>query len=159
MNFHSLLDATVRPQNPEAPDRPVSLTKDASVALGYRLAEIRPRRKLQEKRILWLLAAGAVAAAAVHLVHELQVKLNAGAFLRQAELAQQQGNRQQAAIYLSGYLGYKPEDAAILTRYAILLDELATAPKSRRRAVLALEQALRREPRNEDLRRRAATAE
>ncbi|HEV3117938.1 MAG TPA: tetratricopeptide repeat protein, partial [Gemmataceae bacterium] len=127
--------------------------------MGYRLAEIRPRRKLQEKRILWLLAAGAVAAAAVHLVHEFQVKRNAGAFLRQADLAEQQGNRQHAAGYLSGYLGYKPEDAATLRRYAILLDELATAPKSRRRAALALEHALRREPRNEDLRRRAATAE
>src|SRR5260370_20092159 len=123
MNFHSLLDATVRPQNPEATSKPVSLTKDSSLALGYRLAEIRPRRKLQEKRILWLLAAGAVVAAAVHFLHEFQVKRNAGAFLRQADLAEQQGNRQHAARYLSGYLGHKPQKAATLTRYHMSLDD------------------------------------
>src|SRR5437879_11951524 len=102
MNFHSLLNAGVCPQNPDAIDKAVLVTKDASRALGYRLAEIRPRRRLQEKRILWLLAVGAVVAAAVHFVHDFQVKRNAGAFLRQADLAEQQGNRKQAASYLSG---------------------------------------------------------
>ena len=50
----------------------------------------------------------------------------------------------------------KPEDASTRTRYALLLDDLATSPKARLRAVQALEQALQHEPRNEKLRRRVA---
>jgi predicted Zn-dependent protease len=71
-----------------------------------------------------------------------------------ADRAEAQGKPAQAAAYLSRYLGYAPEDAAILVRYATLLDNLAASAKSRSSAVYALEAALRRDPRNEAVRRR-----
>src|SRR2546426_3546561 len=162
MHAQQFLDAVQHLQNPGVRGNTVPATDAGEPSpLSSRLQSTgsRPKRKLQERRILLLVTAAAVLAVGIHFLHEFQIKRNVRAFLRQADLAEGQGNQQQAAAYLSGYLGYKPEDASTRTRYALLLDDLATSPKARLRAVQALEQALQHEPRNEKLRRRVAKTE
>src|SRR5690606_13894485 len=55
---------------------------------------------------------------------------------------------------LKSYLTLRPEDTEVLARYGRLIDQRAETTEQRIRAMLTLEQVLRRDPGREDLRRR-----
>ncbi len=113
-------------------------------------------RKLNLRFLAGLTVTGLVLGAGVVGMHELQARRSAGWLLKRAETAETKGDLKQAQTYLERYLAYRPTDDQALARYAQLLDQTAQTPRERLRAVLALEQALRRQPDREDLRLRIA---
>jgi tetratricopeptide (TPR) repeat protein len=114
------------------------------------------QRTLNVRLLFWTLGTIVVVATAVHVVHTLQVRRNASAYLRQADLAFQEGNLPRAATFLSQYLSFEPGDTEALTKYGLTLDQAAKKPATRARAVQVLEQVLRRDPDRHDIRERLA---
>jgi tetratricopeptide (TPR) repeat protein len=114
------------------------------------------RRIFRLGRAAVLLAAVVLGGGSVHLLHAFQVRRNAGALLEQAGQAKAAGDFVRAADYYGRYLGFRPDDAAALAEYGLALDRLAATPRQRLRAFLALDQAVRRDPGRDDVRRRAA---
>ncbi|MCC6417051.1 MAG: tetratricopeptide repeat protein [Gemmataceae bacterium] len=112
------------------------------------------RRRLNVRLLVWTVGAIAVSAAGTHLLHGFQVRRNADALLRQAERSVTDGQLFKAATYYRHYLAYEPDDTAALAEYARTLDRLARSRAARLRAVLVMEQTLRRNPALHDLRER-----
>lgn len=109
-------------------------------------------RTLNKKFFFCLLGATLVVAGVVHGVHALQARRSARGLLLQAERAEKKGNFKLAAGYLNRYLFYIPDDTDALARYGLALDTLG--PKARQRALLTLEQVLRRDPERTEVRRK-----
>jgi tetratricopeptide (TPR) repeat protein len=112
------------------------------------------RRHINGKFLIILVATIAVLGTGTHFLHGFQVQRHAEAFLQQADREEQAENLRQAKDYLYRYLLHRPNDASARTRYATLLDQLATTDRDRVAAYSALEQAVRLDPDNEALRRR-----
>ncbi len=112
------------------------------------------RRKLHVVRLLWLAAGLTVFSIGTHFLHGYQVQRNAGRLLEQATHAEETGQLHEAAEYLGRYLGLAPDDSAALTRFSLLLAKLAHTPQARLRASFTLEQALRRDPEQREVRRK-----
>src|SRR5437899_477380 len=88
----------------------------------------------------------------VYGVHRVQVRRNAGALLAQANREEEQGRPDGAARYLARYLAFTPHDGEALTRYGLLLAELAPTPGARINAFLVLDRALENQPDRDDAR-------
>ncbi|MBY0522441.1 MAG: tetratricopeptide repeat protein [Gemmataceae bacterium] len=112
------------------------------------------RRKLNLHLLLWCLAGLLAMGVGTHFLHAYQVHRNAGILLRQADVAEEQGQLAESADYLSRYLGLVPDDAVVLANYGLALAKLAKTPRARCEAFFALEQGLRRAPDRDDVRRR-----
>ncbi|MFZ1007819.1 MAG: tetratricopeptide repeat protein, partial [Candidatus Sulfotelmatobacter sp.] len=114
------------------------------------------KRKFNVKFFLWLLGATTVVVTVFHGVHLLQARQTASGLLRMADQAEAKGNLQKARDYLGRYLKFVPENTEALARVGLILDKQAVKdPKLRERALLVLDQVLRREPGRGDLRRKA----
>jgi tetratricopeptide (TPR) repeat protein len=107
------------------------------------------------KAVLILLASAGVLVTAVHFLHAFQMERNAQAVLEQARQAEQEGEWQHQAEYLSTYLGLVPTDADARGTYALLLRKQAKSRETMKLAYEQLESALLRAPQREDLRRAA----
>jgi tetratricopeptide (TPR) repeat protein len=119
-------------------------------------AKLTGNRRVNRWALLILTVAVLVAAGGVYFVHGWQVQRNARGLYEQAEQAQREGNARQAADYLQHYLGMVPEDTEALTKYGLLLNQLAKKPREYQKALNVLEQVLRRDEGNEEVRRAAA---
>ncbi|MCI0682563.1 MAG: tetratricopeptide repeat protein [Gemmataceae bacterium] len=98
----------------------------------------------------------AILAAGAHLLHGYQVKRNARILFDQAQKAEERGDLARAIDYVRRYRGLAPHDDEALAKLGMLLADPAIA-KTRKQALQAyfvLEQALRRQPGRDDLRRR-----
>jgi tetratricopeptide (TPR) repeat protein len=113
------------------------------------------RRRLRVRLLLWTLAGLAVCAAAVHALHNYQVRRNAGTILRQADHAVEQEQYPQALTLLTHYLTCVPGDVEAQAKLAVVQDRLARTRPQKVRALALLEQVLRRAPQRADLRPRA----
>ena len=106
-----------------------------------------------------VLVAGAVAGG-VLLLHRFQTSRNAGSIATQARRKLQAGDVDAAAGLFARYLALRPDDAAVLVEYAhMLLDKAPTRTRSRpflERTYFATEEALRKRPDLDALRRRVA---
>jgi cellulose synthase operon protein C len=111
------------------------------------------RRQIKLKFLAQMLLTLVVLGVGVHFLHAFQVKRNAAAFLLRADEAEEEKDYAKSLNYLRRYLGFHPNDSETLARYALLLDKEA-APQARFRAFLVLEEAVRRNPDREDVRRR-----
>ena len=111
-------------------------------------------RTLNLKFLAGLTVSGVVLGAGVIGLHELQAGRSAGWLLKKAGAAEKKGDLSRARSHLERYLAYKPKDIDALARYGQLLDETAKSPRERLKALLTLEQVLRREPTRQHLRRR-----
>jgi tetratricopeptide (TPR) repeat protein len=113
------------------------------------------KKMLNRKFLGILVLVVAVFAIGVYCLHSIQVSRNAGAYLTQAERAEQEGDLDQAIEHLSRYLVLKPGDTTALAKYALLLadEKIATNARARSHAVDLLEQVLRRDPSRADVRR------
>src|SRR5262245_49687044 len=100
----------------------------------------------------WALAIGLAVTAGVHLLHKVQLRRTAGAVLDQALAAEGQGRLDDAAFFLTQYLGCVPEDSDAWARYGMTLERVGTVP-ARLRALAAYEEVLRRQPGCHDVRR------
>src|SRR5579871_5748223 len=110
-------------------------------------------RRVNVKLLASLLGAILLFALGIHLLHGFQERRNATALLQQAERAAEAGQKEQAVAHLRTYLGFDPNDTDALTRYGMLLCQLAGNPNSRLQAMDVLEQVLRRDPSRVEIRR------
>jgi tetratricopeptide (TPR) repeat protein len=93
---------------------------------------------------------------AVHVVHGVQVKRNAGEFLFRADRAETEGRPRAAADCLGAYLRLRPDDADARTRFGLLLARLAESPRERQEACTVLEQVVQANNTRDDVRRELA---
>src|SRR5437588_12715053 len=84
----------------------------------------------------------------VHFLHAFQVQRNAGSLLTQARASEDKGDLSQAAEYYNRYLGFAPGDTDARARFGLLLahERFSSSAKIRVRALLVLDEVLRREP-------------
>jgi len=111
------------------------------------------RRTVNIKLVAILLLGALLFAGGVHLTHRLQEQRNASALLEQAQRAEDDGQKDQAVKHLRAYLGFVPNDTEALARYGRLLNQQAATPTARTQALLILEQVLRRDPTQHEIRR------
>ncbi len=91
---------------------------------------------------------------ALYVVHRWQAGRQAGAFVHQADVAEQQGDLGRAANYLRRYLVMRPGDVDARARLAMLMEETAVNAEEHFRAFLEMEEVLRQAPGRDDVRRR-----
>jgi tetratricopeptide (TPR) repeat protein len=111
------------------------------------------QRKVNVRFLGWTVAILLVAGTLVAVIHEIQVRRNAAALATRADEALTRGDLQQAVLYYNQYLSYEPDDTSALVRYGRTLRKLATTPEDQNQAFLILDQAVRRLPSDETLRR------
>jgi cellulose synthase operon protein C len=112
------------------------------------------KRRLNYKLVLSLLGGFAVAAIVVHFVHGYQLRRNAHRLLERAERALEEKKPEAALTYYAQYLGFVPDDADTVQKYARVLDTRVDTVADRVRLVLLMEQVLRVKPNEDDLRLR-----
>ncbi|HYV36734.1 MAG TPA: tetratricopeptide repeat protein [Gemmataceae bacterium] len=115
-------------------------------------------RRLNVKFLLTTLAALAVLGGAVHWVHGEQMRRNAGVICKQAERALERKDYAKAAELYRHYLNYQPDDAVATANWAAVLEKSATSSQARFKTYLLLEQVLRRQPGNLEVRQAAVQA-
>jgi tetratricopeptide (TPR) repeat protein len=104
----------------------------------------------------WLLVAVVALAAGIHLLHAVQVKRQAGAWLRRAHQARAAGLVLDCLTDLNRYLAYEPGDTDALVEYGLLLAGLNAPPRTQWQACAVLERALIRQPQHREARLRLA---
>jgi Flp pilus assembly protein TadD len=92
--------------------------------------------------------------AAAYGVRRQLIRRGIDGLVTRAERAAEAGDAATAEAMLRQYLAFRPTDAEALARLAILLADNARTPRRRMAAQQALEDAIRRSPDRDDLRRR-----
>jgi tetratricopeptide (TPR) repeat protein len=112
-------------------------------------------RKINGKLFLGLLVGTAVLAGAVFAIHVVQYQRIAQALLWQARRAEEQGQVERMARYLSRYLEFSPRDDLEKAHLAVVWsgEAFANAPRLRYRAVRLLDDVLAHDASRTDLRR------
>ena len=110
-------------------------------------------KKMNIRFALILVVSLVVAGVAIHFTHRYQVRRNAHHLLAEATRLEEAGEPRQAIDCLEQYLLFVPADTAARAQYALLVNALAVKPKEKMHAYLALNEALRRDPSRQDLRR------
>src|SRR6516165_3625191 len=103
------------------------------------------RRSVNARGLFVVLGTALVLGGAVHLLHAYQMRQNASGLAHQAERALARQELGKAAGYLDRYLSFVPDDTDALARYAEVLDRLAREVPGRGKALVHLEQVLRRD--------------
>src|SRR5262249_40373807 len=111
--------------------------------------------RIHLKAVLILVVSVAALVASVHFLHAYQMRRNARLVFEQAKEAEQTGQTEEEEEYLQWYLRLEPADAGARGRLGLLLRRTAQTPADRTKAFYVLEDALRRDPQREDLRREA----
>jgi tetratricopeptide (TPR) repeat protein len=111
-------------------------------------------RKVNVKLFRNLLIGTALLIGAVFLLHTFQSGRVRAALLWQAQRAEEQGQPERVAHYLSRYLEFAPEDLdeRVHLGQTLASESLATTAKARARAVFVLESVLARAPDRNDMR-------
>jgi tetratricopeptide (TPR) repeat protein len=115
-------------------------------------------------RLLLLLVAVVVGGiVGVFLLHRYQVNRNAGSLAKLARLRLSEGKKDEALMLFARYVNFRPEDDEAYGEFARLVLERAESPMANRgdisRAYSVLETAVRKNPADDDLRRRLAAFE
>ncbi|MBI3407710.1 MAG: tetratricopeptide repeat protein [Planctomycetes bacterium] len=109
-------------------------------------------RTLNVRLLLWTLGILLIAGVGLNFLHGHQVRRNTGALLVRGDEARRQGDLNQALDYYLQYLAFEPNDAVALEKYALALAEQAVSAADRVSAVFALDDLLRRNPDNHQIR-------
>jgi cellulose synthase operon protein C len=117
-------------------------------------------KRINLKFLLIFAAIVVVGAASIFFLRRYQVRRNAGNLASLAKQRLEEGKPAEAIMLYGRYIGLRPEDSAAFAEYAKLILARAEAPDATRsdlaRAYNTLETAVRRNPDNDDLRRRLA---
>jgi tetratricopeptide (TPR) repeat protein len=117
-------------------------------------------KRINLKFLLIFLTIVVVGAAGIFFLRRFQVRRNAGNLASLAKQRLEEGKPAEAIMLYGRYIGLRPEDSAAFAEYAKLILARADAPDATRndlaRAYNTLETAVRRNPDNDDLRRRLA---
>ncbi len=119
----------------------------------------RIRRRFNVRFAVILSAAAASLLAGIYFLHEYQLRRTAKVMLHKAEVAQQDGDMEEAQRFYTYYVNYVPDDAATYSKLAMLIADQAEAHSNRRaylRAFFMLEQAARGDTTNLEVLRRLA---
>jgi tetratricopeptide (TPR) repeat protein len=113
------------------------------------------RRKINYRLLLWLFSGIVVLTGGLFAVHYFQWQRIARALLWQADRAEEQGQTERMARYLTRYREFVPDDRESAARLGkVLAGETFVANfRARRRAVSLLENVLSGDPNRADLRR------
>jgi len=115
--------------------------------------------RLNIRLILILSASCLLLSTAVFFLQRWQVARHASGLLRRADLAEEAGETQKAVSLLGRYLQHRPQDGQAFARLALMLEESTQGRMLHRdeyhRTQQVLEKAIRLDPGNEQLRRRA----
>lgn len=111
-------------------------------------------RRLNLKFLVAIVLVIGLLGAGVFAMRGYRVERLAESLLKQAEEFEYAGKREGVEYALKSYLTLRPEDTKVLARYGRLLDQHAETPEQRLQAMLMLEQVLRRDPDEDELRRR-----
>jgi tetratricopeptide (TPR) repeat protein len=115
------------------------------------------RRRIQAKPLAALLVLVGLIGVGVHFLHGFQVNANADSLLTRADEVEE-SEPAKAAGFLRQYIGLVPDDLEARQRYAFLLDEIATTPRAKFNAFLALEQVLQKDSSRDKVRRASLQA-
>jgi tetratricopeptide (TPR) repeat protein len=115
-------------------------------------------------RLLLLLVAVVVGGiVGVFLLHRYQVNRNAGSLAKLARLRLSEGKKDEALMLFARYVNFRPDDDKAYGEFARLVLERAESPMANRgdvsRAYSVSETAVRKNPDDDDLRRRLAAFE
>ncbi|HYV35442.1 MAG TPA: tetratricopeptide repeat protein [Gemmataceae bacterium] len=106
------------------------------------------------KALAILIVTPMVLGGGLYFLHAFQVKRNARDLYDRALQMEKEGKVSEAVMVLEQYLGMAPHDDLALAKFGVMLAQDAKNPRARERAVLVLDQVLRRDPNREDLRRK-----
>jgi len=99
----------------------------------------------------------------VLLLHRFQVNRNAGSLAKLARLRLSEGKKDESLMLFARYVNFRPEDHEAYGEFARLVLERAESPMANRgdisRAYSVVETAVRKNPDDDDLRRRLAVFE
>ena len=117
-------------------------------------------KRINLRFLLILIAVVVAGTAGIFFLRRFQVSRNAGNLATQAKARLKEGKTAEAIMLYSRYIGLRPEDSDAYAEYARLMLARAEAPDATRndmaRAYNSLEAAVRRNPDDDDLRRRLA---
>jgi tetratricopeptide (TPR) repeat protein len=115
-------------------------------------------KRLNVKLLAWLAASSVILVAGVYVLHGWQIKRTAAVLKREAEAAKKENDLELAVRKYGDYLHYSGGDPEAQVTYALLTAEIAEGPdatwRERRNAFNALDEALRRDPTNDEVRRK-----
>lgn len=115
------------------------------------------------RAVLLLVAVVVGGIVGVFLLHRFQVNRNAGSLTKLARLRLSEGKKDEALMLFARYVNFRPEDDQAYAEFARLVLERAESPMASRadisRAYSVLEAAVRKNPDDDDLRRRLAAFE
>lgn len=164
VEYGSWVDTTQ--ENTTAPRGDLSVHRPPrSVTAGSPSAHLRSRATGEVKRVNYRLLLGliiglAVLGGAVLGLHRLQVNRNAGNLAALARQRLKQGKTGEALGLFARYLGLRPNDVAVQREYAELVLgqslEIGASQNDLKRAYDSLEQAVRRNPEDDELRLKLA---
>ena len=126
---------------------------------------LRPQASVEVKRVNYRLLLGLVVAAAVLgtcvlVLHRYQVNRNAGSLAKLARQRLREGKMSEAMGLFSRYLGMRPDDVAVQREYAELVlsraQDVGASQNDLKRAYGSLEEAVRRNPEDDELRLKLA---
>jgi tetratricopeptide (TPR) repeat protein len=112
-------------------------------------------RRLNVLFLLITLAVSVLSAGGIYLLHSYQVRHNASALMTQARTLELGGKLNEAMTSLERYLSIRRSDGSAWAEYARLMDRRSSRVGSRR-LFTAYEDAIRYNPFNDTLKRRAA---
>ena len=117
-------------------------------------------KRVNVRFLLLFLLGVAVLAGGTIALNRYQVARNAGSLAKQARQRLEEGKQAEALGLFARYLGMRPEDAEVHAEYAELVLERALAADATQadlsRAYNTLEEAVRRNPEKDSLRRKLA---
>ena len=117
-------------------------------------------KRINLKFLLALLAISVGGIVGIYLLRRFQVTRNAGGLQKLAKMRLDEGRTAEAMAIYSRYIGLRPEDKEAYAEYAELMLDRARAPDATRqdmaRAYNTVETAVRRNPENDELRRKLA---
>ncbi len=117
-------------------------------------------KRINLRFLLILVAVVVAGTAGIFFLRRFQVSRNAGNLATQAKARLKEGKTAEAIMLYGRYIGLRPEDSQAYAEYARLMLARAEAPDATRndmaRAYNSLETAVRRNPDDDDLRRRLA---
>jgi predicted Zn-dependent protease len=93
---------------------------------------------------------------ALHLFHQYQMRKNAEKLELAYKHAEEVGRYDRTMMFLERYLTYMPENTDALAKYSLLQGEFAATDPERERAMLSMEHTLRRDSKQQKVRRKLA---
>ena len=140
--------------------RPQPIVTDGPPSTLARSQDTGEVKRVNYRLLFGLIIGAAVLGAGVLGLHRFQVNRNAGSLAKLARQRLREGKMAEAVGLFSRYLGMRPDDVAVQREYAELVlsraQDVGASQNDLKRAYGSLEEAVRRNPEDDDLRLKLA---